>query len=98
MSTYWYYECTGHEPPIRSEAEFTQHTDDRHYHTGLWLIGKRPVAQDKSYYRDPDFGRTDEERSDAYFRMNATGFLTHHPTCPIRAVNEYGIYADEETR
>lgn len=90
MSTCWYYECLDHEPPIRSTDEFTQHTDDRHYESGIGLIGQRPVTRDDRYFTRSDLWRTEQSLSEAYFRMNATTFLADHPTCRIGLVNEYG--------
>jgi len=80
MSTYWYFECVDHDPPLRSVEEFTQHTDDDHYWRAVRLIHSRPV-------------RADSPESDdmaGYFDRNARGFLAHHPHCQIHAVGEYG--------
>lgn len=91
MSTYWYYECADHDPPIRSREEFTQHTDDEHYKSGIDLLEVRPVVRDDSYWT---FSGSDAERAERYFTMQACSFLVDHPKCHIRIVNEYGIYAE----
>lgn len=88
MSTWWYYECLSHDPPLVSADEFTQHTKDRYFIRGVELIGERPVEADDSYW-GIDHWATDE-RTGAYFNMNARRFLKDHPTCRIGLVNEYG--------
>lgn len=88
MSTWWYYECLNHDPPLTSAAEFTQHTADQHFIRGLELVAERPVEGDDSYWGL--VSATDDERTDAYFNMNARQFLKDHPTCRIGLVNEYG--------
>lgn len=91
MSTYWYYECMDHSPPLRSGDEFTQHTDDEWFRQGVDMAKSRPQPEDdgsywSSYHLD-DYGR-----ARLYFRMNALKFLYFHPTCHLRFVNEYGDY------
>jgi len=81
MSTYWYFECMDHDPPLRSANEFTQHTDDDHYLRAVGLIHSRPVSADSLESDDDTAG---------YFDRNARGFLAHHPHCRIDAVGEYG--------
>lgn len=88
MSTYWYFECLNHEPPLRSGEEFTQHTRDRHWDRALELAANRPVEIDDRYW---SLGSVpDSARSDAYFGMQARSFLSEHPTCRLGIVNEYG--------
>lgn len=89
MSTYWYFECPDHNPPLRSEGEFTQHTHDDHWRHALELADSRPVDRwAKPYsYRDDMEGR-----SLAYFDRNARRFLADHPYCRLRVVSEYGVY------
>lgn len=93
MSTYWYYECADHDPPIRAREEFTQHTKDGHYWRGILLANSRPVERDDSYW---SFSGSGEESAERYFSMQARGFLVDHPKCRLRVVNEYDEYADEE--
>jgi hypothetical protein len=76
MSTYWYFECASHEPPIRSDDEFTQHTDDDAFRTALGLARMRPIGQD--------------QEGDDYFSRRAIWFLKQHPACELAIVSEYG--------
>lgn len=77
MSTYWYFECMNHTPPIGSE-EFTQHTDDAAFHKGIELALARPLTSDLN---DVEYG---------YFERNTRIFLFAHPDCRLEIVNEYG--------
>lgn len=81
MSTYWYFECLGHEPTLSSAGEFTQHTDDRHFRAAIDLARNRPVA----------LGDDDDQADDplGFFERNARSFLVQHPVCPLGLVNEY---------
>lgn len=76
MSTYWSFICLGHEPPLWSDAEFTQHTNDAPYRHALELAASRPVERAS-------------ETAD-YFDRNARDFLVCHPTCPLAIESEYG--------
>lgn len=87
VSTYWYFECLDHDPPIQSGPEFTQHTDDRHYFRAIELLMTRPVEAVNDYWTATG---DDDHKVDRYFEMNATGFLSEHPKCRIGFVNEYG--------
>lgn len=89
MSTYWYFECLSHEPPLRSDEEFTQHTGDRHWDRAMELAANRPVETDDSYWMRRSIG-SDVERVDSYFNMQARSFLSRHPDCHLGLVNEYG--------
>ena len=82
MSTYWYFECTEHDPPLQSEDEFTQHTDDAAFKRGVEL------ALNRDGIVSPWVGEW-YEASD-YFERNARRFLVNHPKCPLRLVSEYG--------
>lgn len=96
MSTYWYFECRDHTPALQSAHEFTQHTEDRWYWQGIALANQRPVEADGSYWSlDPT--ANDFQRARMYFAMNATAFLSDHPTCTIGLVNEYGERRDLPT-
>lgn len=88
MSTYWYFECLDHDPPLRSVDEFTQHTEDTHWYRALNLAANRPVEVDDRYWSLGNV--SDEERSDAYFSMQARSFLAKHPSCRLGLVSEYG--------
>jgi chloramphenicol 3-O-phosphotransferase len=81
MSTYWYFECKEHKPSIRSDGEFTQHTEDDAFKAALELARNRPIPADW-YDR--------KSMSDDYFTANACRFLVQHPRCPLELVNEYG--------
>lgn len=76
MSTYWYFECLDHDPPIRSGEEFTQHTGDSAYKAGIAMANASTI---------PDAWSTDD-----YYGNNARRFLRAHPECEIGLVNEYG--------
>ena len=92
MSTYWYFECPNHNPPLRSEDEFTQHTRDIYWQHAMELADSRPVDRwDRPYsYRDDIM----EWRAAAFFDSNARRFLADHPYCRLRVVSEYGVYED----
>ena len=81
MSTYWYFECLDHDPPIQSEDEFTQHTDDYPFREGVRLALSRPVPED---WWDR------KTLADNYFTAHACRFLANHPTCSLGLLNEYG--------
>jgi hypothetical protein len=80
MSTYWYLECTDHDPPIRSADEVEQHT------YGLdpirELVRRRAEIADDAF---PDYPRDYD-----YFARHAVTFLVQHPKCSMRLVSEYG--------
>lgn len=84
MSTYWYFACTDHTPTLRSDGEFTQHTEDEHYLRAVELAQNRPLETDRV------------EESDAsreYFERNARRFLVLHPRCHLELVNGYADHA-----
>ena len=74
MSTYWYFLCMAHNPPLRSEGEFTQHTDDGAFREALRVA---PLRCGDVAGRDP-FGR------------NAARFFQEHPKCELGIESEYG--------
>jgi hypothetical protein len=82
MSTYWYFECMGHSPPLRSVDEFTQHTDDHYFKHAVNLANARPLKE-----VDDDLNGHIEQ----YYDGNARRFLVNHPTCSIELVNDYGV-------
>lgn len=92
MSTYWYFECRNHTPPLRSVDEFTQHTEDRWYWEAIALAHQRPVEPDDGAYWTAANTATigDFQRTRLYFGMHARNFLTEHPSCALGLVNEYG--------
>lgn len=81
MSTYWYFECLSHDPPLVSDDEFTQHTDDSHFRHAIDMANNRPVGEWVDESDDP---------SRNYFDSNARRFLRGHPTCALGLFNEYG--------
>lgn len=81
MSTYWYFECLSHDPPLMLGEEFTQHTDDTAFKRGVELAHSRPI--------DPEWWDR-HSLTDDYFTANACRALTGHDTCVIGIVNEYG--------
>ena len=80
MSTYWYLECLDHDPPIISDMEFTQHTNDDAFRAAIDLANSRPIGS-------KDFTYNDSLRD--YFDGNARRFLIQHPSCRLGLVNEY---------
>jgi hypothetical protein len=80
VSTYWYYECLDHDPPIESHDEFTQHTDNDAFRHGIELAQDRPI-------REKDFEW--HNASLEYFDNNARRFLRQHPTCRLGIISEY---------
>jgi hypothetical protein len=93
LSTYWFYECLDHTPPLSAREEFTQHTGDRHYLRAIEMLASRPVELVERYFAEAHL-LSDVERSDLYFTENATRFLISHPTCRIDFVNEHGDRTD----
>ena len=91
MSTWCYYQCLDHQPPLVGDEEFTQHVGDRHWDRALALIAQRPVDLDERYLEAYSSLVGDEEITDAYFGGNARRFLNHHPTCRIGVIDEYGV-------
>lgn len=78
MSTYWFFECLDHEPPIPSLHEFTQHAGDEAFRRGVELARSRPV--------DPDWW----SKPHTIFEYNALRFLEAHPSCRVGLVSEGG--------
>jgi hypothetical protein len=78
VSTYWYFQCLDHTPPLGSD-EFTQHTDDEDYQRGIALAAARPL--DHAWWDGPQ---------GTYAERNARSFLEAHPRCRLEAVSEYG--------
>ena len=81
MSTYWYFECLDHTPSIRSDSEFTQHTEDVYFDHAIDLALSRPLVELETILAT---GTT------RYFDANAREFLKRHPMCKLELVNEYG--------
>ena len=86
MSTYWYFECLDHSPPLRSEDEFTQHTDDAAFKRAVEL------ATNRDGIGHPWTG--DWYDASDRFEKNARRFLVAHPTCRLGLLNEYGDRRD----
>lgn len=81
MSTYWYFECLSHDPPLRSGGEFTQHTDDHAFKAALTLAAARPLTELPGEVVWPEMG---------FFELQAWSFLRRHPGCKLEIVSEYG--------
>lgn len=81
MSTYWYFECLDHDPPLRSADEFTQHTDDAPFKHAVDL------AQHRDGITNPWVGEW--QNASEYFDRNARRFLVEHPACRLGLINEY---------
>lgn len=77
MGTHWHFECPEHEPPLLSEDEFTQHTEDSYYRDGIEMALSRPLREDYS-------------ADDSYFQAHARRFLYRHPRCHLNLVSEEG--------
>jgi hypothetical protein len=86
LSTYWYFRCDSHTPPVESDEEFTQHTNDSAFRHGLELLKQRPVS-----YDDMVSQKGEGDVASDYFAGNAVRFLQHHPHCKITVINEYGV-------
>lgn len=82
MSTYWYLECTSHDPPLRSSDEVEQHT------TGL------PAIRELVARRGDIALMCHTATYGTWFLRNASTFLIQHPECPLKFVNEYDKYAE----
>jgi hypothetical protein len=82
VSTYWYFECMEHDPPLRSDEEFTQHTNDASFERAVALAWMRPLVEDPEV-----FGSVAAD----YFERNAHAFLVKHPHCRVEMVSEYGV-------
>jgi hypothetical protein len=82
VSTYCYFRCIQHDPPLVSKDEFTQHVDDYHYKQGLEMA--------KAMRMDPIPWMADGIVG-SYFAGNAYRFLTEHVGCPIDIYTETGI-------
>lgn len=95
MSTYWYYKCLEHDPPLISDDEFTQHTDDYAFREGVWLANTR-VEWIELERRAEEAGMHLSADHDHFLRTNAMRFLRGHPKCKLGLVNEYGDEADLE--
>lgn len=87
MSTYWRFRCLSHDPPLVSEEEFTQHTEDASFWNGLALAIRRTewIEIERAAGERWDFDWNDD-----YFARNARRFLRNHPFCKIDLLNEYG--------
>lgn len=86
MSTYWYFECLDHDPPLRLGEEFTQHTEDRAFWDGVSLIDQRPLAD--------EFGAWYWTTPDGYFHSNAVKALLAHPHCRIGLTSDTGKHLE----
>jgi hypothetical protein len=74
MSTYFYFECLSHTPPLQSSDEISQH-DDIHVQNAIRLA--QGLAIDPQDVGD-------------YFETRMPWFLREHEHCAIGIVNEYG--------
>lgn len=86
MSTYWYFQCLDHDPPVMSPEEFTQHTEDVYFWDAIKMASQRPLS---GGFREPV--------GDSYFAGNARAFLIEHPQCRLSLVNEYGEHRPLDT-
>ena len=79
MSTYYYWQCLSHQPPLRAEAESGQHDYDltqmREDFKYRQLLAE---AAGLDYFSD-----------DRYVR-NTQRFFHQHPHCKLEIVDEYG--------
>lgn len=87
MSTNWYFECHSHDPVIRSDGEFTQHTNDEHYKMAIQLANSRPL----DFQLD---GAIFKDNVSQHYGRNMISFLLQHPNCDLKIVNEYGKRED----
>lgn len=78
MSTYWFLECTDHDPPLRcfDEVGF----DEAGQHTE----GLNKIRDVVNATPTPQFGLT-------LFENRAASFRVQHPRCRLGFVSEYGV-------
>ena len=81
MSTWWYLECTSHDPVIQSPDEVEQHT------YGLPKI-REVIARRATLTADSLEALGNGFNN--YFERNAVRFLIQHPKCSLQLVSEYG--------
>lgn len=84
MSTYLYYRCLQHNPPLKSADEVTQHAHNREEldRARQWLKERKKTierwtANELVYEID-------------YFEIHAATFLADHEDCIIDMIDEYG--------
>ena len=85
MSTYFYYECMDHDPPLRSADEVGQRYRHLPY-IKRWLRDRAFFAKAWSEGWVPE----------GYFDKSAARFLAQHPTCTVRIITEYGEVIPQE--
>lgn len=76
MSTYFYYRCLQHEPPLVSEHEVTQHRDE-YLQTAIDFASGKPLWQCGPWFA-------------SYVQEFATEWLQQHENCPIDVISENG--------
>lgn len=81
MSTYIYLECIAHDPPIQAVSESGQHLSD--------LDRLRGELQLRDEYATAI--AIDARFDDPYTQATAK-FLSEHPECPLRIIDEYGTH------
>lgn len=87
MSTYLYFRCLDHDPPLIAEEESGQHLYDLPQMRKDLADRERIVA---SYADGMSFP------SD-YFRRNTAKFFVSHATCTLGIIDEYDkVYPNEE--
>lgn len=85
MSTYQYWECLDHTPPLRATEESGQHDYNRA--DMLTDYRQRALLNSSCLYVWPH---------DRY-RRNTQEFFAAHPHCRLRIITEYGDIYDPET-
>lgn len=83
MSTYVYFACIDHSPPIRSEAESGQHNEVE-------------AMREQLDRRDNWIDVAEDDRVEIVDRYAANGarFFRQHPACRLACVDEYGLWTD----
>lgn len=86
MSTWHYWECVDHDPPIRADGESGQHDYNRP--TMIEDYAKRDLLVAAA-----NDGLWENDR----YRVNTQAFFREHPHCRLRIVTEYGDIYDPES-
>ena len=85
MSTYVYFECLEHDPPLQSDGEISQHWDS-YVDTAIRMAqGVEPLPADPYELHDQ-------------FLLSAAVFLRFHELCAVGLVSEYGEHRPIEGR
>lgn len=82
MSTWTYYECHSHTPPISSSSEIGQHTYDI-------PRSQKLLAEREDVLKAVDL-LGEIPQVDDIFDQARISFIHQHPHCDIHIIDEYG--------